>query len=187
MTITVSSGVTSTGIVLGSSGYDYLYVLSGGRTFDTRILEGGAYVSSGGSTDGDILSGYYADETIDSGAEGRNITVDSGGEEFVSGFVAGLKVSGYGNAIVEYGGAVTTVTVNSGGQLDVYGGAATSVTVSSGGEIFGSGALSDISLHAGAVIALEDSADAVSVSGTQLVISENGVVVERIGITAAST
>src|SRR5271156_1548066 len=124
MTITVSSGVTSSGLTISAG--DPLVVLSGGEVRSATILSGGS-------------------ATLSSGAVGYSMTISSGGLVQGAGDLAGgVDDMGSLNGVILTGGVnvlsgtVTDVTVADGGGLVLFdGGLAIDVTVSGSSANFG--------------------------------------------------
>ena len=167
--LTVSSGQTSTGIVVGEN--DTLTVQSGGTVSSTIVEADGVLVVSG----------------VDVGA-----TISSGGTETVSGSATGDQI--YGSATVY--DSVTSATVESGGSLTVSGGddSATSILfggteivsggTASGDQVYGtqetvggSAALTNETVYGGATIDLDDASTATGTTvldGGTLVVSGSG-------------
>src|SRR5580700_891108 len=113
MTITVSSGVTSTLTVTAG---DPVVVLSGGTLLDSTIFSGGSATLDFGGVASDLLV-----------ASGGVLTGQGGlvGGDSVFGFVSGVAVSG----IVELFGSARDVTLLKSSVLDG-GGTATGTIVS---------------------------------------------------------
>ena len=111
--VTVSSGVTSSGLVVTSG--STLTVNGGGTVVSATILSGGAATVAG----------------LDSGS-----VISAGGNETVLGSAVGDQV--FGTQLISAGGAVVSgETVFNGGSVDLFlkGGAVDNLTVSSGGAL----------------------------------------------------
>jgi autotransporter passenger strand-loop-strand repeat protein len=141
--ITVSSGVTSSGLSIGSN--STIVVLSGGTISNTTLLSGGSAVISAGG--------------IDSAT-----TIMSGGFETVSGSATGDHIYGVqdvttGPSLGALPATISNETVYNGGTVELYlkPDTATNVTLSSGGEMLLSGNVSgtDLVLANGGYIALQ--------------------------------
>ena len=141
--ITVSSGVTSSGLLVTSG--NSVVVQSGGTIVNTTIQAGGSAVISVGATD--------------SGA-----TILSGGFEIVSGSAIGDKIYGIQDVTTGASGGTLPATVSgetvfNGGTLELYlkPDTATNTIVSSGGVMVMSGNVSgtNTTLEAGAYLALQ--------------------------------
>ena len=128
MTITVSSGVTSSGLDISSS--NALLVLSGGAADATTVLSGGTMkLSSGAAASGVVVS---------SGGllEGRGQLSGSG---YIAGQVIGVSVSGWSGASyleIESGGSADEVLDLSILQIDA-GATATGTVVSGDDSVYG--------------------------------------------------
>lgn len=141
--ITVSSGVTSTG--LSVSGGANLNVLSGGTISAIQVLSGGSATISAGA--------------VDSGS-----TIAAGGFETVSGSANGDKVYGIQDVTSgPVGGSVAATisneTVYAGGTIELYlkPDIGTNITVASGGLLLLSGNVSgtNVTLDGGALMELQ--------------------------------
>ena len=111
----VTSGVTSTGIILNN--YDSMYVLNGGTANSTTVNSGGyLWVSSGGVANSTTVNSDGV-LVIRSGGVANSATVNSGGDLYV-----------------HSGGSANSIEVSSGGMMGVYGGSATNVDVFTSGE-----------------------------------------------------
>ena len=139
MSIRVSTGVTSTGIVLSN---DYMYVFNGGTANATTVDSGGRmYVSSAGTANKTTVSSggrmYVSD-----GGRADNVKVLREGGLSVSrgGTVTDLALSGYGIHYVYSGGLLSSAVVGSRAFLEVSAGAsASALTVLSGGRLYTAG------------------------------------------------
>ncbi|HMK90154.1 MAG TPA: Hint domain-containing protein [Methylocystis sp.] len=152
MTVTsVTSGRTSSGVVLSSGSTEYVFaggvavstvvsnggtdiVYSGGIVRDTIVSNGGTeYVSGGVASATIISSGGYQ---YVAGGSATN-TVLAGGTEVVwSGDVTKTTISSGGYQDVAAGGVASETIVSNGGVLNVlFGGVASGAVVSSGGEL----------------------------------------------------
>lgn len=190
-TTTVSSGVTSSGLVV--SGGDALVVLSGGEVDDSRILSGGSATVWGQASGAQIESGGEA--IVEFGGVATGGAVRSGGLMVLQlGTAVGVTVSSGGT--VGVGGKLTSdftagavtrttvvdgATVLSGGVADLYdaeidhgvtvslasGGSASSVKVFAGAVLLGPGDVLGRSTDAGAVsgVVVGDDASLVIQSG----------------------
>jgi autotransporter passenger strand-loop-strand repeat protein len=142
MTITVSSGVTSSGLTISAG--DPVVVLSGGELLASTILSGGSAtlsrgavgnelgVSSGGvlQGDGELAGGDGASGTI------IGLTLVSSGTLFLTGATATGMTATQSSIIADDGGSTALGTVVSdGAQLSVIGSASGSVIGSGGTEI----------------------------------------------------
>ena len=141
--ITVSSGVTSSGLTVGSGAT--INVLSGGTISAIQVLSGGSATISAGA--------------VDSGS-----TISAGGFETVSGSANGDKV--YGIQDVTSGptggtlpATVSNETVYAGGTIELFlkPDIGTNITVASGGELLLSGNVSgtNVTLDGGALMELQ--------------------------------
>jgi autotransporter passenger strand-loop-strand repeat protein len=191
MTITVSGGVSSSGLTI--SGGDPLVVLSGGRVQNSTILSGGSAtlsaggygndlaVSSGGTLRGTgsagLVSGAGAVQGVTlsyldllSGGTASDVTESDGLTEIFAGATASGMVD-LGGSVEVAGSAVDTV-VGSHGVLAVNsGGVASGDTIHSGGsESVASGAVvsDDTVLSGGALRFGGDLNQIVTVSSTPL-------------------
>jgi autotransporter passenger strand-loop-strand repeat protein len=158
----ISSGVTSTGLIVSSG--QTLAVQSGGSVVSTTVLAGGSMVVSGsdqsavisaggaetvyGSASGDQIygaatdNGIVASATVQSGGSlvingaDSATTILAGGNETVFGSASGDQI--YGTQLVSAATAVVTnETVHAGGALDLFlkGAVSIGATVSSGGAL----------------------------------------------------
>jgi len=148
--VTVSSGVTSSGLMISSGGE--LIVLSGGTAEDSAILSGASVsVAAGGIGDQLTIVG----NGLDAGqVSGGSLGISSGN----SGGHAPSKLE------VLSGGAADAVTIYD-GDLQIDSGASASKLVVSGGTFNDSVVLGSVTIESGG------SADAVTIDGGVLVIS----------------
>ncbi|MCQ8279442.1 Hint domain-containing protein [Acetobacteraceae bacterium KSS8] len=149
---TVSSGITSSGVVVGSG--DSLTVLSGGIALGTIVSSGGADVVLG-ETSGTMLQSF-ATETVSGGGVASATFVGSAAYQFVSAFGAAYdSVIGYGGeayvlsagleqgAILQNGGLLVVSSggdaiagdIQSGGVMQVLGGVSSDDTIENGGAL----------------------------------------------------
>src|SRR5277367_3305101 len=125
MTITVSSGVTSSGLVISSG--DPLVVLSGGAVSSGSILSGGSATVSSGAIATNII--------VASGGSLLGAGELQGGDNTVEGLVSGLLLTNEAGLVLLSGGLAVDVTVEgSENSSDIYvssGGTASSSTIGS--------------------------------------------------------
>jgi autotransporter passenger strand-loop-strand repeat protein len=161
---TISSGVVSSGLNLGSSAL--AYVLDGGTLLQTE--DGGLVVVSSGGIALDAVVSSGGTLSLTTGASGQGVIVQSGGvlsgagqlagSDTLAGLASGLAV--VGQVEVLPGGQAARLAIGAGGEVDVsaggadsgsrvgnlgeevvLGGSVTNVAVASGGlEVLGSGA-----------------------------------------------
>ena len=128
-TPTVSGGEVFSGLVIapGDVRRGMLYVLSGGKAFDTVIQPGASMtVSSGGFADRTLVSGK-----LDAAAGYRPLR----GTLWVDGGTASRTTLRYGMMQLQNGGHAADTEVVSGGLLQISGGAATGNTIGAGGSM----------------------------------------------------
>jgi autotransporter passenger strand-loop-strand repeat protein len=219
MTITISSGVTSTGLTISSG--DPLVVLSGGEVEDSNVLGGGSVtLSSGGigsylilssgavlQGPGEIIGEVYvepaasasdvvvaigeivdlgsiADVIVESGGgawiddDASNITVQSGGSEYVfeGGVVSGTDLSGL--EVISGGGEAFADTVHS-GAVEIDAGVVSGTMVLSGGveQLTSGGVASGTTISTGGVAYISSggvASGAIVDGGALLLISSGG-------------
>lgn len=153
-TYTVSSGVTSSGLILGAS--DQLNVNAGGIATSTTVNSGGieTVYAGGVANSTTINNGGYA--YISSGGIASGTSVSSGGGEvvFSGGTARFATISNLGNEYVFAGGTASSTTIKSGGIEYLYsGGVASFTTISNGGSelIFAGGTASGTVVSSGGV------------------------------------
>ena len=171
MTITVSSGVTSSGLTISSG--EPLRVLSGGVVDSSTILSGGSATLSSGAL-AEFLTVNSGGMLRGPGMIGGGVVVYgsvSGVQDYanlsVSGSATGLQVEALGEENVYSGGAAARDTILSGGFLGLSGGTVSDEVVDSGGTVELSATLSN-NFTAGPLAAIE------SISG--VTISSGGIV-----------
>ena len=184
-TITVSSGFTSTGLVLNYG--DELDVLNGGTADGTTVNSGGvAFVSSGGTaSDTQVTSGGF--EIVSSGGIASVTTVSSGGFQFVSdgGTTIGTTVENGGYTVISNGGTAVSATVDFGGFESVSG-VSIGTTVNSGGAeiVAAAGVASAAILNAGGTLVVLPGGSATGATGAGTVVSTGIVVTQaNVGVT----
>lgn len=182
----ISSGVTSSFLVLDNGDTDYVY--AGGTVISTTVNNGGTEILSGGIADastinnggveiiytggvasGSVISGGQA---VISGGTAIGLTISNGtadGVEVYSGGVLSDSTIDYGtNANISSGGTAIGVTANNAG-LEVYnsGTASGSVIVSGGHlDVFSGGVASDVSVFDGSLLNLNGgTASGIVISG----------------------
>ena len=131
-TITVSSGVTSRGLVVSSGGE--LDVLRGGNVVSTTVLNDGRETIKGGSATFDVVSRGGVQEIASSGV--AEYALLKGGDQFVdsAGFASGTVVGSGGELFVSTYGGLEGATVGSGGRLYAHGVEAGTIVLSGGVE-----------------------------------------------------
>ncbi len=182
--INVSSGVTSTGIMLDT--HDSMFVSSGGTANSTTVYGGKMTVLAKGMANSTTVSS--GGRMMIEGTGVANYTMVTINGEFyassggtmnhttVNGLVAVLDSAGAANdTTVLYGGrfrvskgTANSTTVNSGGEMEVSsGGTATSTTVNSGGKMeVSSGGTAAVIREDGGYIDVKSGAVATFVSNT---------------------
>lgn len=156
MSVTVSAGVTSSGLVLSNA--DVVEVLAGGTTLGTFLDHGGTEIVSG--TVVSTMDGHGGQEVVFSGGTARFSLLSGGFQRVLSGGVATgtvqdslgfLLVSSGGTAIaadlnmdsvdiVSWGGVSLSATVHAGADLALLGGVASGATAAGGLITVGQGA-----------------------------------------------
>ena len=165
MTITVASGVSSSGLTI--SGGDPLVVRSGGTVSSSTVLSGGSATLSAGAI-GDVL-------TVSSGGFLRGAG-DLEGASTVAGTVSGVTVAGEGALELKSGGIASGVIISGTFQIDpgatasgtvidneaqVYGSALGGTVASGGDEIVNAGAsVSGGAVQSGGLLVMEQGATA---------------------------
>jgi hypothetical protein len=182
MTITISSGVTSSGLHVTRD--DVLVVDSGGVA-SASVIAGTEIVSAGGLSDRDILHSNGV-ETVLGSASGTIVRTASTLQIGSGGVVLGAKVGGltlpgmYGEILVE-GGTLSSAVLSSGGALFLgIHGTAKSVIVEGGAEIafyHGGGVLESAFIRSGGYVSISStrSIDARISSGGDQVIQGRGI------------
>jgi autotransporter passenger strand-loop-strand repeat protein len=134
--ISVSSGVASSGIVLGQGGV--LNVLSGGVAVSAVVNAGGiATVSGGGSAIGTIVNSRGLDQVL-SGGVVSDTTVSANGGEKVYGRASGTVV-GYAASQTVFAGGAAVGSLVDGSQIVSSGGVASGAELIEGVETISSG------------------------------------------------
>jgi autotransporter passenger strand-loop-strand repeat protein len=147
----VSSGQTSSGIVLGTG--DTLTVLSGGTASATMISSGGvSVISAGGVASTTIDSGgedvfgiasgttvgLGGSQTVFAGGVADAATVDSGGLQTISsgGLASGTVINSGGGEVVSSAGVASATALNSGGSATIlFGGIASGTAINDGASV----------------------------------------------------
>ena len=134
MNFPISSGVTSTGIVLND--YDNMYISSGGTANRTTVSSGGyMYIYSGGTANSTTVSSGGA-MYISSGGTANSTTVSSGGTMSINGTANSTTAIYEGDIYIGSGGTANNTTLNNGCGIYISkGGTANSTTVNFGGSI----------------------------------------------------
>ena len=136
--VTVSSGVTSTGIGLDNGGV--LTLLSGGTAISTTVGAGGvALVSGGGSALATVVQSRGLDLVLSGGVASATVVQSSGGEA-VYGSAVGTTVD-YAASQTVFGGGTAAGTLVSGTEFVASGGVTRGADVSFGFEVVSSGGL----------------------------------------------
>jgi autotransporter passenger strand-loop-strand repeat protein len=180
MTITVSSGVSSSGLTISAG--DPLVVLNGGSSYEAFIESGGvATISAGGRASetfvfaggtltgaGDIIGadvlGLISDVTevaggieVFKGGSAENVTVTSSGFITPGGLGVDSGGSATGTLVISGGqlaveGTDSNASIGSGSDEFVVGGAASGDVIHSGGLLFAEGKISQETVQSGGTL-----------------------------------
>ena len=134
MSISISNGQSSSGIVFGAA-VEFLRV--NGVAINTTVSAGGSMLVSSGGIASKTTINSRGILIVSSGGMANSTTINSYGSMFVSNSGTGSNtlVNNQGRFYVFNGGLAGRTTVNSGGYMRLDGGTADSTTIKSGGSI----------------------------------------------------
>jgi autotransporter passenger strand-loop-strand repeat protein len=177
--ISVSSGVTSNGLVLSNGAV--LNVLSGGTALSTTVSAGGiAAISGGGSAIGTLVNSRGLDDVL-SGGVTRATELSAHGDEAVYGTAIGTIVR-YGATQTVFGGGTAVSSLVEGSEIVASGGLTSGADVVDGQEVVSSGGVASDTVVAYASGALSGNGQIYVASGGTMA----GVVVNHDGYAGLS-
>ena len=118
-TITVSSGVVSTGLTTSSGDRIDVYGTTSNTQVGTRASEN---IYSGGVANNTLLSGYRAYQQVSSGAKANGTIISSGGSQYIyqAGVANNTTIASGGLQTVNSGAIASGVDILEHGMLTVY-------------------------------------------------------------------